>query len=175
MMSRLAERDLQTVAGTFHEILFNFNDVEAIALVMGDVSGRDDVLCRIHSSCISAHAFNSIECTCREEMLAAQRVIAENGTGVIIYLEQEGKGNGHRALIESIPFKRAGHTQSEAYELAGYQDDARDYTPAAEILRDVNVRSVVLVSGGRSKADELTRLGVNINAVRALDLAAPER
>ena len=167
-MKRVAERNLSTVAGIFREILFDFNGGDAIALVLGEILGREDVYCRLHSSCISAHVFNSVECTCREEMLAAQHQIAGHGAGVIIYLDQEGKGNGHRALIESIPYKQAGHSQAEAYVLAGYQADAREYSSAAYVLDDLGVRSVVLLSGGSGKAESLSQLGIVVSRVEPL-------
>ena len=163
MIERLAERELNTKFGRFTEILYHDGLRESIALVMGIVGGRQNVLCRVHSACIGGHVFNSIECTCAEEMASAQKDIQRVGRGVIIYLEQEGKGNGHLALIESIRFKKAGKSQSEAYELAGYPADARDYREAAEILKDLGVSSIVLISEGRRKAEELGKLGVKIS------------
>src|SRR5690242_6031768 len=119
MNIRLAERDLATQFGVFREILYYDGQRESIALVMGDVSGRDDVLCRVHSHCLGAHVFNSVECTCREEMAAAQAMIQQAGEGVIIWLDQDGKGNGHLALIESIKYKKD-VGQGEAYVRAGF-------------------------------------------------------
>src|SRR5687768_5305374 len=115
MIMRLAERDLRTKFGTFLEILYYDGQKESIALVTGDVTEQDKVLCRIHSHCISAHVFNSIECTSREEMETSQRLIQKAGRGVIVWLDQEGKGNGHLALMQSIPYKKAGLPQGEAY------------------------------------------------------------
>ena len=104
MIKRLASRELNTKFGTFTEILYYDGQKESIAIVMGDVADGENVLCRVHSHCIGAHVFNSVECTCREEMEAAQIAIQAEGRGAIIWLDQEGKGNGHLALIESIPF-----------------------------------------------------------------------
>src|SRR5687768_17575588 len=112
MTIRLADRELKTKFGTFIEVLFYDGQSESIALVMGNVDGADNVLCRIHSSCTGGHVFNSVECECAAEMAAAQAMIQSAGKGVIVYLDQEGKGNGHLALIQSIPFKKAGLTQS---------------------------------------------------------------
>src|SRR5688572_13510543 len=151
MNIRLAERELRTTYGTFREILYYDGQAESIAIVMGDVAGGDDVLCRIHSHCISAHVFNSIECQCRDEMAAAQAMIQQEGRGIVIWLDQEGKGNGHLALIESIPFKNAGSSQAEAYQKAGFLADARTFRPAAEILRDLGVNSIVLLSNSPQK------------------------
>lgn len=81
MIVELGTRELRTKFGTFAEYLFYDGQRESIALVMGTVDGADDVLCRIHSHCIGAHVFNSVECECREEMEAAQRMIQEAGRG----------------------------------------------------------------------------------------------
>ena len=166
MVKRLASRELKTKFGTFTEILYYDGQRESIAIVMGSVDGGEDVLCRVHSHCIGAHIFNSIECTCREEMEAAQAAIQTEGRGVIIWLDQEAKGNGHLALIESIPFKKE-HGQARAYEMAGYKADARDYGAAAQILNDLGVKSIVLL-GSESKADELRAESVVVTAVREL-------
>lgn len=166
MVIRLAERDLRTKFGVFSEILFYDGISESIALVMGDVAGGEDVLCRIHSACIGGHVFNSVECECADEMVAAQASIQQAGRGVIVYLDQEGKGNGHLALMKSIPFKKAGHGQGEAYEMAGYEADARSFRPAAEILAELKVKSVILLTGNPEKADDLRKASVTVSGTR---------
>jgi GTP cyclohydrolase II len=170
MTTRLAERDLRTRFGTFREILYNDGQRESIALVMGDLSGVSDVLCRIHSACLGGHVFNSVECECAAEMAAAQKVISDAGRGVIIYLDQEGKGNGHLALMKSIPFKKAGFSQGEAYEKAGFLADARSYIGAAAITHDLAIRSIVLLTENSSKADQLRALGVEVTRTSALNI-----
>ena len=165
MIKRLADRSLKTKFGTFTEVLYYDGQQESIALVMGNVDGGEDILCRVHSHCIGAHVFNSVECTCREEMETAQRLIESEGRGVIIWLDQEGKGNGHLALIESIPYKKE-FGQAEAYVKAGYQADARTYRPAAQILVELRVRSIVLLGNNPEKADELRKESVVVSAVR---------
>jgi len=167
---RLAERELNTRYGTFTEILYNDGQRESIALVTGDVRDGEGVLCRIHSACIGGHVFNSLECECAAEMAAAQQVIQEAGRGVIIYLDQEGKGNGHLALMKSIPFKLAGFSQAKAYEKAGYPADARSYLPSAEILDDLGIVSVELLTENATKADDLKSLGVTVSNVRQLEI-----
>jgi GTP cyclohydrolase II len=166
MIKRLGSRELKTKFGTFTEILYYDGQRESIAIVMGDVAG-DDVLCRVHSHCIGAHVFSSVECTCREEMEAAQRLVQEAGRGVIIWLDQEAKGNGHLALIESIPFKKE-HGQAKAYEMAGYSADARDYRAAAQILDDLEVKSIVLLANSEGKADDLRRESVVVSGIQNL-------
>lgn len=166
---RLGERDLSTAFGVFREILYYDGLAESIALVMGDVAGGENILCRVHSACIGGHVFNSIECDCAAEMAAAQKSIAGAGRGVIIYLDQEGKGNGHLALIKSIPFKKAGFTQGEAYVRAGFAADARSFRPAAQILADLDVKSIILLTGNPAKADDLTKESVVVTGTRSPD------
>lgn len=169
MIIRLAERELRTKFGTFTEILYYNGQKESIAIVMGDLAGAEDVLCRVHSHCIGAHVFNSVECTCREELAAAQALIESEGRGIIIWLDQEGKGNGHLALMQSIPYKKE-FGQAEAYIKAGYQADARSYSPVAGILSDLAVRSIVLLSNSPGKAEDLRRESVVVSSEKTLDL-----
>ncbi len=166
MNIRLATRELKTKFGNYTEFLYYDGQKESIALVMGDVGNGENVLCRIHSQCIGAHVFNSVECTCREEMEGAQSLIEREGRGVIIWLDQEGKGNGHLALMESIPYKKE-FGQAEAYGKAGYSSDARSYRPAAEILKDLKVKSIVLLSNSSEKADDLRQILINVICVRS--------
>lgn len=168
MIKRLAERELRTKFGTFTEVLYYDGRRESIAILMGDVSGADDVLCRVHSHCVGAHIFNSIECTCREEMESAQVAVQEAGRGVIIWLDQEAKGNGHLALIESMPFKKE-HGQARAYEMAGYKADARDYQAAAQILDELRVKSITLLGDSDEKANELRKEGIVIGRLQSLE------
>ena len=169
MNIRLAERELRTKFGTFTEILYYDGQSESIAIVMGDVANGDDILARVHSHCIGAHVFNSVECTCREEMAAAQSAIEQAGRGVIIWLDQEGKGNGHLALIESIKYKNE-CGQAEAYRRAGYLADARSFRPAAEILADLRVKSVVLLTNNPEKAEDLRRSSISISGTMEMSL-----
>jgi GTP cyclohydrolase II len=97
-------------------------------------------------------------------MAAAQALIEEAGRGVIIWLDQEGKGNGHLALIKSIPFKKE-LGQAEAYVRAGYQRDARSYAAAAQILNDLKVRSITLISDSQKKADELRKASIDVTGL----------
>jgi 3,4-dihydroxy 2-butanone 4-phosphate synthase/GTP cyclohydrolase II len=168
MIFRLNERDLQTKFSTFREILYYDGQKESIALVMGKVEAGEDIICRIHSACVSGHVFNSVECECKYEMEAAQGLIQKAGKGVIIYLEQEGKGNGHLALIASIPYKNAGLNQSEAYEKAGFEKDARSFRAAAEILADLRVKSIILLTDNAKKAEDLRKYSINVSDTQEL-------
>lgn len=174
MIVRLGEGTLKTKFGEFLEVLYYDGRKEAFALVMGDVKNSDDVLCRVHSSCISGHIFNSIECDCREQMELAQASIEQAGKGVIVWLDQEGKGNGHLAILASRPLKRQGMSQGAAYEKVGYKADARDFTPAAEILRELEIRSVILLTDNPQKADDLLNVGIRVSGTKPMSVFADQ-
>lgn len=170
MIVQLAEGTIKTKYGTYKEILFYDGIKESHALVMGDVTDGEDVLCRVHSSCIFAHHFNSIECDCREQMEISQQLIEREGRGIVIWLEQEGKGNGHYALLNTLPLKKEGVPQAEAYEKVGFHKDNRDFSAAAKILKHLNVKSIVMITGNEKKTKTLTDLGIQVNGIRATEL-----
>ena len=175
MVIRLAEAPLHTRFGTFLEILYYDGQRESIAIVMGEVRQRDNVLCRLHSHCVSAHLFNSIDCDCREQMDLAQAMIEQQGVGVIIWLDQEGRGNGHLALLRSRALQAQGLSQTEAYVQLGYAADARQYTSAAAILQDLGVTSVVLMTNSPHKTGSLQAAGITIAGTRPVVLEAEVR
>lgn len=169
MIVRIAEGTLKTKFGTYNQVLYYDGQKETIALIMGDVANRQNVLCRVHSQCIHGHVFNSIECDCREQMEMSQRLIEEAGSGVIIWLDQEGKNNGHMALLLSRTLKDEGVPQSEAYEKLGYEADARSYVRAAEILRDLGVQSITLLTNNPDKLSQLRKDGLVITGTQNLE------
>jgi GTP cyclohydrolase II len=96
-------------------------------------------------------------------MERAQSTIERAGRGIVIWLDQEAKGNGHLALIRSTEYKLRGFSQSEGYKMAGYVEDARDYRPAAAIINELQIKSIVLLSGVASKAEKLRAESINIS------------
>lgn len=168
MVVKLAESSIKTKYGTYREWLFYDGQKETIALTMGEVAGQEDVLCRVHSSCIYGHHFNSIECDCREQLEMSQQLIEQAGRGIIIWLEQEGKGNGHFALMQSAVYKRQGMPQADAYVAAGFKKDARDFTCAAEILQVIGVKSIRMLTDNPQKVDTLSRHGVVVSGTQTL-------
>jgi GTP cyclohydrolase II len=167
---RLAEGPLHTRFGTFLEVLYYDGQQESIALVMGKVAHGTEVLCRVHSHCLAAHVFNSIECDCREQMAIAQAFIEQKGQGVIIWLDQEGRGNGHLALLRSRALQKQGLSQTDAYLRLGYAADARQYGRAAEILHDLGITSIVLMTNSPQKIDSLQTAGITIAGTQPLVL-----
>jgi GTP cyclohydrolase II len=170
MIVKLAETTLKTQFGDYVKMLFYNGQKESIALIMGDVEGKENVLCRVHSACLSAHAFNSIECDCREQMAMAQQLIQTDNQGIIIWLEQEGKGNGHFALMQSIAYKKSGFSQAEAYEAVGFKRDARDFSAAADILKELGVASIVLLTDNPAKSNDLIKFGVQVVGTKKMSI-----
>jgi GTP cyclohydrolase II len=170
MIVKLAEGNLKTTFGEFQEMLFYDGQKESIALIMGNVEGEEDVLCRIHSSCIFGHYFNSIECDCREQMAIAQQLIQRRGQGIIILLDQEGKGNGHFALLKSVEHKRKGVKQADAYEAVGFKRDARDFSSAGKILNQIGVKSIRLLTENVDKVKILKQFGIEVLGIAPLIL-----
>jgi GTP cyclohydrolase II len=168
MIIRLAEGPLHTLFGMFRELLYDDGHQESIALVMGQVEQGQDIFCRVHSQCLAAHVFNSLECDCREQMALAQSVIAEHGCGLIIWLDQEGRGHGHLALMRSRVLQAQGWSQTEAYRRLGYAADAHQYTSAAEILRDLRVDSITLLTNSPQKVEGLQAAGIHISGTHPL-------
>lgn len=168
MIIRIAECPLHTKFGTFLEILYYDGQQEFIAIVMGEVQNGEDILCRLHSHCVAAHVFNSIDCDCREQMEMAQALVEQHGAGVIIWLDQEGRGNGHLALMHSRALQDQGLSQTDAYVALGFEADARRYTRAAEILRDLRVKSVRLMTNSPHKTAALESAGIAIAGIQPL-------
>jgi GTP cyclohydrolase II len=95
-------------------------------------------------------------------MEVSQQLIQKEGRGIIIWLEQEGKGNGHFALLKSVAHKRLGLSQADAYEAVGFKRDARDYKEAAAILNELGVKSIRMLTNNPEKVETLTRHGIQV-------------
>ncbi len=171
MIGREAERRLSTRFGNWQEILYRCGQREIIVLILGEVREGEEIPCRIHSSCLSAHVLNSVECDCREQMEMAQSYIAAYGRGVVIVLEQEGKGNGHQALMLAARMASdKSISQDQAYRLLGFDPpDSRDYTEAAEVLADLGVSSIELLTNNPDKESQLRKARVSV--VRTTQIA----
>jgi GTP cyclohydrolase II len=170
MIVKMAEGNLKTQYGSYREILYYDGQKEIVVMVLGDVENTEGVLCRIHSSCIYGHYFNSIECDCREQMALSQQIIEKEGKGILFLLDQEGKANGHFALMQSKVFKKKGYAQADAYEAVGFKRDARDFSKVAEILKELNVKSVSMLTDNAHKTETLTRHGITVLGTRAIEM-----
>jgi len=170
MICKLAEGTLKTKYGEFKEVLFYDGQKESIAMIMGTVENTDDVLCRVHSSCVFGHYFNSIECDCQEQMDISQQLIEREGKGIIVLLDQEGKGNGHFALLNSVAHKRKGVSQADAYEAVGFKKDARDFSAAGKILQHLSVNSIRMLTDNEAKMKTMEACGIPVTGIQQITL-----
>ena len=167
--SLLFERDLDTLYGRWHEFLFRYANTDIIALCFGDWRSRDDVLVRIHSTCTGAHYLFSIECDCREQLDIAARRIVDVGVGIIVFLDQDGRGNGHSAVMRAAVYARQHScTQTEAYASLGYPGDSRSFTGAGIVLRKLGVSSVLLMTNNPSKLDSIANMGITVRPMQIM-------
>lgn len=163
LLSKLAEGVLSTEYGPFKIAYFTDGIDSAIALVHGEIEGQRGLICRIHSSCLFSSAFFSNECNCSDQMRAAMKEIKNNNSGIIIYLFQEGRGNGIPAMISTLNLFHQGKSQIEAFDFKGYLPDRRTYDIAAKILcHHYNVYSVNLISQNIDKIHSLEKYKISV-------------
>lgn len=170
-VQRMTTAHIPTDVGIFDLTLYqnDRDDKEHLALVSGDVAGKEDVLVRVHSECFTGDVLGSRRCDCGEQLALARAIIAAEGTGIIIYMRQEGRGIGLLDKLRAYNLQDAGYDTVEANVLLGHQPDERDYTVAARILEDLGVKSIRLLTNNPSKIEALTQLGVAVNARVALE------
>lgn len=162
VLALLSEGILDTEYGEFKMSVFHDGHEQAIVLSKGKLAGQDNVLCRIHSECVSAHFFSGLTCDCKQQMVASQRLIQQAGKGLIILLEQEGRGCGAAAHVATLDLKRNMIDQPEAYRMAGFPDDIRRYDMAAKIIQYWQIKSVVLISSNVHKIAFLKDWGIDV-------------
>lgn len=164
-LQRRVSARIPTEAGEFQLFLYTTNqdDKEHLALVMGDVSAQTNVLIRVHSECFTGDVLGSRRCDCGEQLQRAMQQIAEAGQGIVIYLRQEGRGIGLLDKLRAYNLQDEGYDTVDANLLLGHQADERDYTAAAQILADLNVQSVRLLTNNPRKIRHLKKLGVAVN------------
>jgi 3,4-dihydroxy 2-butanone 4-phosphate synthase / GTP cyclohydrolase II len=147
--------------GYRHEI----DGTEYVALVLGDVTGGADVLTRLHSECLTGDVFGSLRCDCGAQLEAAMAAIAAEGRGVVLYLRgQEGRGVGLLSKLQAYELQDAGADTVDANTELGLPVDAREYSAGAQMLADLGVRSVRLLTNNPAKVNGLTDCGVDITA-----------
>jgi GTP cyclohydrolase II len=164
MVSRQTMTRIPTPNGEYLLALYTGSpdNKEHMALVIGDVAGKDDVLIRIHSECFTGDVLGSLRCDCGEQLDRAMKEISARGRGVILYLRQEGRGIGLLEKLRAYNLQDLGHDTVDANLMLGHEADARDYTVAAQILEDLKVGSVQVMTNNPLKISELQELGVRV-------------
>lgn len=165
--TELAESELETGYGSFHAVAFRdpVDRNEHLALVVGAVAAQDDVLVRVHSECLTGDIFAARRCDCGEQLDASLRAIAAEGCGVLVYLRgHEGRGIGLVAKVRTHVLQDEGLDTVDSATALGLPVDARDFGPAARVLRHLDVRSVRLMSNNDEKVRGLESYGVRVAA-----------
>lgn len=134
---------------------------EAVALLMGDVRSTPPLV-RVHSQCLTGDVFHSLRCDCRQQLEMALTMIAEEGAGILIYEQQEGRGIGLMAKLQAYSLQDSGLDTVEANERLGFKADHRDFTLPAEMLKALGVTRVRLLSNNPDKVEALERSGVQV-------------
>jgi 3,4-dihydroxy 2-butanone 4-phosphate synthase/GTP cyclohydrolase II len=171
-VSRAASARLPTEFGDFDIHVYESPRETHVALVRGHLGDGDDVLCRVHSSCVTGDIFHSERCDCGPQLQAALERIAGEGRGVLIYLNQEGRGIGLANKIRAYRLQEQGADTVEANERLGFPADLRTYRAALEMLRDLGVRSVRLMSNNPKKLEGLAGEGLAVNERLPIEIAA---
>jgi 3,4-dihydroxy 2-butanone 4-phosphate synthase/GTP cyclohydrolase II len=147
---------------TLHYFTNNIDEKEHIALVYGDITGRNNVPVRIHSECFTGDVLGSRRCDCGEQLDMALQLISDHGQGVLVYLRQEGRGIGLLKKLQAYNLQDQGLDTVDANIHLGHLADEREYTIAALMLQKLQIKSVDLITNNPKKIDELKKLGINV-------------
>ncbi|KAF4407743.1 MULTISPECIES: bifunctional 3,4-dihydroxy-2-butanone-4-phosphate synthase/GTP cyclohydrolase II [Streptomyces] len=174
---REAETRLPTAFGDFraHGYRSTTDGVEHIALVQGDIGDGEDVLVRVHSECLTGDIFGSLRCDCGPQLQASLARVTEEGRGVVLYLRgHEGRGIGLMSKLRAYELQERGRDTLDANLELGLPADARDYAAGAQILTDLGVRSVRLLTNNPEKSDALLRHGLRVTGREPVPVQAGE-
>jgi 3,4-dihydroxy 2-butanone 4-phosphate synthase / GTP cyclohydrolase II len=173
LIKRAAEASLPTEFGEFRVVAYeSLLDREThVALIKGDIGSGEDVLVRVHSKCLTGDVFHSARCDCGPQLQSAMRRIAEEGRGVLLYLDQEGRGIGLANKIRAYELQDQGLDTVEANERLGFKADQRDYGIGVQVLKDLGVRSMRLLSNNPRKLVGIE--GYQLSVVEWLPLEIP--
>lgn len=164
LITRVAEANLPTKYGMARIVGYrsSIDSGEHAALVVGDWNEGDEVLVRVHSECLTGDAFGSLKCDCGEQLDMAMRMIFENKSGALVYLRQEGRGIGLHNKIKAYALQDDGLDTIQANVALGFQPDERKYDLAVQIMRDLNISRVRLVTNNPHKMAGISGLGVQV-------------
>jgi 3,4-dihydroxy 2-butanone 4-phosphate synthase/GTP cyclohydrolase II len=164
LVHRAAEAMIPTRHGEWRMVAYR-NDVDShehVALVKGEVADRESVMVRMHSECLTGDVFSSMRCDCGEQLDAAMRTISEEGAGVIVYLRQEGRGIGLVHKLKAYALQDGGMDTVQANEALGFRPDLRDYGIGAQILLDLGLTSIRILTNNPKKIVGLEGYGLSV-------------
>ena len=175
LVERIAEADLPTKWGRFRIIAYGvkFEPQQPIVLVLGDVAHARDPLVRLHSSCFTGDLLDSLRCDCGDQLHLALEMIAREGAGVLVYLPQEGRGIGLVEKIRAYQLQDQGLDTVEANLALGYKADSRDYGIGIQLLKDLGLRRVRLLTNNPKKTDAFIYGGFELEVVDQVPILPP--